>query len=80
MAAACQVGLGLRRCGQEKQQNQCGKEEGAKGQGWTHPAGSAELTFLSHSPTRGRAVHVRYRHSAQRQQTQESREGDQASP
>src|SRR6266511_2880939 len=52
MAAACQAGLGLRRCGQETHQNQCGKEEGAEGQGLTHPAGSADLALLPHSPVR----------------------------
>jgi len=80
MAATRQTRLGLRRCGQEKHQNQRGKEQGAKGQGRTYLAGSTELALLPHSTTRGRAVHVRCRHRSKKQQTQESREGDQTSP
>jgi hypothetical protein len=80
MATAHQAGLGLRRYGQEKHQNQRGKEESAEGQGGTYLAGSTELALLPHSTTRGRAVHVRCRHRAKKQQTQESREGDQTSP
>ena len=80
MATAYQAGLGLRRCGQEKHQNRRGKDESAEGQGRTHLTGSAELALLPHSTTRGCAMHVRCRHCTKKQQTQESREGDQTSP
>ena len=67
MATARQTRLDRRGCGQEKNENQGGKEEGAEGQGLTHPAGSTELTVLPHSPTGGCAMHVRCRHRAQKQ-------------
>jgi len=80
MATARQTRPVLRRYGQEKYQNQRGEEKSAEGQGRTYPAGSAELTFLPDPPARRRTVYMSCRCCTQKQQTQESSEGNQTSP